>query len=239
MNEKLTFKDYLKAGFAGFIFFLLIVVFSWLLFAVCGCSTFREALSEPIGAPWDSVGYKFRKEVRPEIQKKMAVVVGNQRVCLAMKQLESSIAPWQKILVMNFLNEVVAIELGFETRNDYWSPNLVRLNSIMVGVIPPKKAMLIVLPMNRYEIEKQYGIRGKYLLIAEAHQRTATGEYVVGENVFYLDLGYRRIKKVDCGKFKCAVGNIIKLTRYNLRKPFVKKPRRSIKIIPEFTRYNY
>jgi len=239
MNEKLTFKDYLKAGFAGFIFFLFIVVFSWLLFAVCGCSTFREALSEPIGAPWDSVGYKFRKEVRPEIQKKMAVVVGNQRVCLAMKQLENSVAPWQKILIINYLNEIVAVELGFQTRNDSWSPNLVRFNSIFVGVIPPKKAMLIVLPMNRYEIERRYRIKGRYLLIAEAHQRTATGKYVVGENVFYLNLGYRQIKKVDCGKFTCKVGNIIKLTRHNLRKPFEKSRSQRLRIETQFIRYPY
>ena len=155
-----------------------------------------------------------------------------------MKKMENSIAPWQRLLVMNLLNEVVAIELGFETRNDYWSPNLVRFNSIFVVLIPPRKAALIVLPYNRYEIERRWGIKGRYLLVAEAHQRTATGEYVVGENVFHLDLGYRKIKKVDCGKFTCKVGQVVKLTRYDLQKPFTKKSRRSIKIIPEFIRYN-
>jgi len=155
-----------------------------------------------------------------------------------MKKMEHSIAPWQKILIMNCLAEVVGVELGFETRNDYWSPNLVRFNSIMVGVIPPKKAMLIVLPVNRYEIQRRWRIKGRYMLIAEAHQKTLTGEYVVGENIFHLDLSYRNVKKVDCGKFKCKVAQIVKLTRYNLRKPFTKKSRRSIKIIPEFIRYN-
>ena len=219
--------------------FLLFFVMAFGLLS--GCGGFKEILSEPI-QPWDSRSYKFRKEVRPEIQKKMVIVIGNKEICLAMKRMESSIAPWQKILVMNLLNEIVVIELGFETRNDYWSPNLKKFNSIVTGVIPPKKAMLIVLSFNRYEIERRYGIRGRYLLVAEAHQKTATGEYLSGENVFYLDLGYRKIKEVDCGKFKCKVSQIVKLTRYNLRRPLpFKKSRRSIKIIPEpdFIRYNY
>ena len=217
--------------------FLLFLIMGFGLLSGCG-GGFKEILSEPIGQPWDSCSYKFKKEVRPEIRKKMIITVGNEEVCLAMKRMEHSIAPWQKILVMNFLNEVVAVELGFQTRNDYWSPNLVRFNSIFVGVIPPKKAMLLVLPLNRYEIEHRYGIKGRYVLIAEAHQKTLTGEYVVGENVFYLDLGYRKMKKVDCGKFECKVGQIVKLTRHNLQKPFEKPRRSSIKIIPEFIRYN-
>jgi len=214
------------------------LLFFVMTFGLSGCGGFKEILSEPIGQPWDSVGYKFRKEVKPEIQKRMMVIVGNKKVCLAMKRMENSIAPWQKILIMNYLNEIVAVELGFQTRNDYWSPNLVRFNSIFVGVIPPKKAMLVVLPLNRYEIERRYGIRGRYKLIAEAHQRTATGEYISGENVFHLDLSYRNVRKVDCGKFKCKVAQIVKLTRYNLRKPLAKKSRRSIKIVPEFIKYN-
>ena len=218
----------------------LIFVFLWGVLLLSGCGgTFKEILSEPVGTPWDSVSYKFKNKVRPEIQKKMLVITGNQKVCLAMKETENSIAPWQKILIINYLNEIVAVELGFQSRNDYWSPNLVRFNSIFVGVIPPKKAMLVVLPFNRYEIERRYGIKGRYVLVAEAHQRTATGEYISGENIFHLDLSYRNMRKVDCGKFKCKVAQIIKLTRYNLRRPFVKKSRRSIKIIPEFTRYNY
>ena len=220
--------------------FLLFFVMAFGLLS--GCGGFKEILSEPVGIPWDSVGYKFRKEVELEIQKKMAVVVGNERVCLAMKKMEHSIAPWQRVLVMNLLNEVVAVELGFQTQNDYWSPNLVRFNSIFVGVIPPKKAMLIVLPYNRFEIERRWGIKGRYLLVAEAHQRTATGEYISGENVFYLDLGYRKIKEVDCGKFKCKVSQIVKLTRYNLRRPLPfkksRRSRRSRKIVPEFIKYH-
>ena len=176
--------------------FLLFFVMAFGLLS--GCGGFKEILSEPI-QPWDSRSYKFRKEVRPEIQKRMVIVIGNKEICLTMKRIEHSIAPWQRVLVMNLLNEVVAVELGFQTQNDYWSPNLVRFNSIFVGVIPPKKAMLVIVPLNRYEIERRYGIRGRYLLVAEAHQKTATGEYVVGENVFYLDLGYRQVKKVDCG----------------------------------------
>ena len=217
------------------------LLFFVMTFGLSGCGGFKEILSEPIGQPWDSRSYKFREEVMPEIQKRMMVIVGNKKVCLAMKRMEHSIAPWQKILIMNCLGEVVGVELGFETRNDYWSPNLVRFNSIFVILIPPRKAALIVLPYNRYEIERRWGIKGRYLLVAEAHQRTATGEYVVGENVFHLDLGYRKIKKVDCGKFKCKVGQVIKLTRYNLQKPFERpsRSRSSIKIIPEFTRYPY
>ena len=218
--------------------FLLFFVMAFGLLSGCG-GEFKEILSEPVGAPWDSVGYKFRKEVELEIQKKMAVVVGNERVCLAMKKMEHSIAPWQRILVMNLLNEVVAVELGFETRNDYWSPNLVRFNSIFVGVIPPKKAMLIVLPYNRFEIERRWGIKGRYLLVAEAHQKTATGEYVSGENIFYLNLEYRRIRKINCGRFKCKVGQVVKLTRHNLRKPFSRARSRKLKIIPQFIRYSY
>ena len=218
----------------------LIFVFLWGVLLLSGCGgTFKEILSEPVGTPWDSVGYKFRKEVGLEIQKKMAVVIGNERVCLAMKKMEHSIAPWQRVLVMNLLNEVVAVELGFQTQNDYWSPNLVRFNSIFVGVIPPKKAMLLVLPLNRYEIQRRWEIKGRYLLVAEAHQKTATGEYVVGENIFYLDLGYRKTKRVNCGKFECKVGQVVKLTRHNLRKPFSRDRSQRSKIIPQFIRYSY
>ena len=218
--------------------FLLFFVMAFGLLS--GCGGFKEILSEPI-QPWDSRSYKFRKEVRPEIQKRMVIVIGNKEICLTMKRIEHSIAPWQRVLVMNLLNEVVAVELGFQTQNDYWSPNLVRFNSIFVGVIPPKKAMLVIVPLNRYEIERRYGIRGRYLLVAEAHQKTATGEYVSGENVFYLDLGYRKIKRVDCGKFKCKVGQIVKLNRHNLRKPFPRRSHRQglIKIETQFIKYNY
>ncbi len=220
----------------------LIFVFLWGVLLLSGCGgTFKEVLSEPFGVPWDSCSHKFKKEIRPKIQKKMLVIVGNEEVCSAMKQIENSIAPWQKVLILNHLNEIVAIELGFETRNDYWSPNLVRFNSIFVGVIPPKKAMLVIVPLNRYEIERRYGIRGRYLLVAEAHQKTATGEYISGENIFHLDLSYRNVKKVDCGRFECKVGQVVNLTRHNLRKPFSRDRSQSqrLKIIPQFIRYSY
>ncbi|MCD6085640.1 hypothetical protein J7J41_01430 [bacterium] len=230
----------IKAIAVNFIFFLLFLIVFGVLFTLCGCGVrFKEVLSEPFGVPWDSCSYKFLSEVKSEIQKKIIVVVGNKKVCVEMKRMEYSIAPWQKVLILNHLNEIVIIELGFETRNDYWSPNLKKFNSIMTGVITPKKAMLIVLPYNRYEIERRWEIKGRYKLIAEAHQRTATGEYISGENIFYLDLGYRKMKKVDCGKFKCKVGQVIKLTRHNLRKPFSRARSQRLKIIPQFIRYSY
>jgi len=167
--------------------------------------------------PFDLESWRFKKEVLPEIKRKTIVAVAGE-VEPTLKRIESSVAPWQKVLIWNYLNEVLLVEVGFETRNDFWSPNLKKINSLFVVQIPPKHTLLIVFPLNSSAIFRRCGIKGKFVVIVEAHERTLTGEYITGERIFYLDLAFhKRNLKVRCGKSICTICTGIKITKTSLR----------------------
>ena len=153
-----------------------------------------------------------------------------------MKEIKRSFAPWQRIVVKNQLNEVVEVEILFQTKNDFFRPPVKKTFLLKKIALRPHENIILLFPINRWGIKDRYGIDGRYWLYARSYQKTASGMWCSGEMKKRLDLSYRHYRKISLkislneNKRILLHGNLIKFTKWNMKPRKTRRKNIPIKI---------
>jgi len=153
-----------------------------------------------------------------------------------MKEIKRSFAPWQRIVVKNQLNEVVEVEILFQTKNDFFRPPVKREFLLKKIILRPKESILLLFPINRWGIEEKFGVKGRFFIRACSHQKTASGVWCSGEMKKRLDLSYRHYRKISLkislneNKRILLHGNLIEFTKWNMKPRKTRRKNIPIKI---------
>ncbi len=147
-----------------------------------------------------------------------------------LEYVKRNFAPWQRLILINELNEVVEVEIFFETRNDFFTPPVRKSFLLKKITLKPYEILILLFPINRWGIEERYGVHGRFFIFARSYQRTASGVFWSGEMKKKLDLSYRHYRsikfKLEDKKIKLK-GNEISFTKWNMRPMRPKRYRRN------------
>jgi len=203
------------------------ILFIVLIFcSFCSLSFSRYSLAFDLFSEiFDFEALKFNR-VRNEISRGIIIVrdLNKERIEI----VKRSFAPWQRLILRNSLNEIIEVEVLFQTRNDFFSPPVKRNFRLKRIVLRPKEEIILLFPINRWGIEERYGIKGHFLLTARSYQKTASGMFCSGEITKRVDLSYRHYKraKIKINENEIEIkGNKIRFTKWNLRRPRWRKVR--------------
>ncbi|MCD6412322.1 hypothetical protein J7K91_01395, partial [bacterium] len=166
-------------------------VFVFLIFCSLLCS-YSHAYN-PFIELFDFSAMKF-SQVKNEISRGIIIVrnLNEEKI----NYIKRSFAPWQRLLLRNELNEVVEVEIFFQTRNDFYSPPVKRQFLLKKIVLQPKEEIILLFPINRWGIEEKYGVKGRFFIYSRSFQRTASGMFVSGEMKKKINLSYRHYRKI-------------------------------------------
>jgi len=134
--------------------------------------------------------------------------------------IKRSFAPWQRVILKNKLNEIVEVEIFFETRNDFFRPPVKKNFLLKRIILKPYETIILLFPINRWGIEERYGVKGRFFISARSYQKTASGVFCSGEMKKKINLSYRHYRKVvleiEDKKISLKV-NEIRFTKWNMR----------------------
>ncbi len=200
-------------------------LFLWfLIFSISFCLNFLSYSYGFLSEILDFQAMKFTS-IKKEISENILVMRNlNEK---KIDYIKKSFAPWQRVILKNKLNEIVEVEIFFETRNDFFRPPVKKNFLLKRIILKPYETIILLFPINRWGIEEKYGVHGKYWIHARSFQRTASGMFVSGEMERKLNLSYRHYRKVFLDKKIFLKGNVVKFTKWNMRKRLRKRYRKN------------
>ena len=136
-----------------------------------------------------------------------------------MKEIKRSFAPWQRLILRNSLNEIIEVEIFFQSKNDFYSPPVKKNFLLKKVILQPKENVILLFPINRWGIEEKYGVHGRFFIFARSYQKTASGVSCSGEMKKKINLSYRHYRKVvlEIEDKKISLkGNEIRFTKWNM-----------------------
>ena len=135
------------------------------------------------------------------------------------KEIKKNFAPWQRLILRNSLNEIIEVEIFFQSKNDFYSPPVKKNFLLKKVILQPKENVILLFPINRWGIEEKYGVKGRFFISARSYQKTASGVSCSGEMKKKINLSYRHYRKVvlEIEDKKISLkGNEIRFTKWNM-----------------------